>query len=68
MQQYITTIQRSDNTSTLSRNIVQTTNDFDSIREAIIEKGVEVPVGTATSEYAEKIKEISGQEPPPLVL
>lgn len=44
--------------STLNKNINQTIQDFDAIREAIIEKGVDVPAGTSTSQYAEKIGEI----------
>jgi len=38
--------------------ITQAISDFDGIKGAIIEKGVEVPTSTATSEYAEKILEI----------
>lgn len=44
--------------STLNKNIQQTIQDFDAIKEAIIEKGVEVPDRTPTSEYEQKIKEI----------
>ena len=39
---------------TLSKNIHQAINDFDAIKEAIIEKGVEVPDRTPTSEYEQK--------------
>lgn len=44
--------------STLSKNVQQATEDFDSIRDAIIEKGVEVPSSTPTSQYADKIGQI----------
>lgn len=46
--------------ATLSKNVEQTTKDFDAIKSAIIEKGVEVPDRTPTSEYAEKILQIEG--------
>jgi len=42
----------------LSENITQAIADFDSIQDAIIEKGVSVPYGTPTSEYGDKIKAI----------
>lgn len=44
--------------STLSQNVHQAIHDFDNIKDAIIEKGVEISEGTHTSEYAEKIQEI----------
>ena len=44
--------------STLSQNIRRVTSDFDNIRDAIVEKGVSVPAGTATARYAEKILDI----------
>lgn len=44
--------------STLNENIQQAINDFDGIQEAIIEKGVDVPIGTSTKEYGDKIREI----------
>lgn len=44
--------------STLNENIQQAINDFDDIKEAIIEKGVDVPAGTPTSKYGDKIREI----------
>lgn len=44
--------------ATLSENITQAIEDFDSIQQSIIEKGVEVPEGTPTKEYSEKILEI----------
>lgn len=44
--------------ATLNENITQTINDFDSIRQSIIAKDVEVPEGTPTSQYAEKIQQI----------
>lgn len=44
--------------ATLSQNIDKTIHDFDSIRDAIRQQGVEVPDGTDTSEYAEKILDI----------
>ena len=43
---------------TLNENIHQAIEDFDNIKSAIIEKGVAVPIGTSTSDYGEKIKEI----------
>lgn len=43
---------------TLNENIHQAIDDFDNIKSAIIEKGVAVPIGTSTSDYGEKIKEI----------
>lgn len=44
--------------STLNKNIHQAIQDFDSIQQAIIDKGVEVPSDTPTREYDEKIREI----------
>lgn len=44
--------------ATLSNNIARAIRDFDSIETAIEEKGVEVPKGTPTSSYDQKIKEI----------
>ena len=44
--------------STLNKNIQQTIQDFDAIKDAIEYQGVDVPVGTPTSEYEQKIKEI----------
>lgn len=44
--------------STLNSNITKAIHDFDEIKDAIIEKGVEVPSGSDTSEYAQKILEI----------
>lgn len=43
---------------TLSENINQAISDFDGIKQAIIDKGVDVPSGTPTSEYGTKIGEI----------
>ena len=43
---------------TLVQNVTQAISDFDSIKQAIVSKGVKVPYGTKTSEYAEKIKGI----------
>lgn len=45
--------------ATLKENINQAIADFDSIKEAIENKGVEVPNGTPTSQYGSKINEIS---------
>ena len=45
-------------TKTLSENINQAISDFGSIKQAIIDKGVEVPSGTPTSQYGAKIGEI----------
>lgn len=44
--------------ATLSQNVKQVIHDFDTIKDAIEYKGVEIPEGTHTSEYAEKIQEI----------
>lgn len=46
-------------TKTLSQNVNQAISDFDSIKQAIIENGGEVPDGTPTSQYAELIEEIA---------
>ena len=43
---------------TLSENINQAISDFSGIKQAIIDKGVEVPSGTPTSQYGTKIGEI----------
>lgn len=43
---------------TLNENINQAINDFKGVKQAIIEKGVEIPSGTPTSEYGAKISEI----------
>ena len=50
--------------STLSQNIEQATKDFDDIKSAIIEQGVEVPDGTPTSEYGDKVRQIEGGSAP----
>lgn len=44
--------------ATLKENINQAIADFDSIKEAIENQGVEVPNGTPTSQYGSKIDEI----------
>lgn len=44
--------------STLSQNVKQAIHDFDAIKDAIEYQGVDVPVGTPTSGYEQKIKEI----------
>lgn len=44
--------------ATLKENINQAIADFDSIKEAIENRGVEVPNGTPTSQYGSKINEI----------
>ncbi len=44
--------------ATLSENISQAIDDFDDIKDAIIAKGVSVPSGTPTSQYASKIGDI----------
>ena len=46
--------------ATLEENIAQAISDFDDIQAAIEEKGVEVPRGTDTSQYGNKIRQISG--------
>lgn len=42
-------------TRTITENVNQAINDFGNIKQAIIDKGIEVPNGTPTSEYADKI-------------
>lgn len=44
--------------ATLAQNIQRAINDFNSIENAIVQKGVPVPDGTPTSEYGEKILSI----------
>lgn len=46
--------------ATLEQNIEQAIADFDDIEAAIKEQGVEVPDGTDTSEYGNKIRQIVG--------
>lgn len=46
--------------ATLEENINQAIADFDDIEAAIKEQGVDVPAGTDTSEYGNKIRQISG--------
>ena len=45
-------------TNTINENVEQAILDFGTIKQAIIDKGVEVPEGTPTSQYATKIGEI----------
>ena len=45
--------------ASLEENIKQAISDFDDIEAAIIEQGVDVPVGTDTSEYGNKIRSIA---------
>ena len=45
-------------TKTLNENINQAISDFNGIKQAIIDKGVQVPNGTPTSQYGTKIGEI----------
>ena len=42
-------------TRTITENVNQAVQDFDNIKQAIIDKGIEIPNGTPTSEYADKI-------------
>lgn len=44
--------------ATLAQNIQRAINDFNSIENAIVQKGVPVPDGTPTSEYAEKVEDV----------
>lgn len=44
--------------ATLSQNISQAINDFNSIKSAIEDKGVTVPSGTPTADYADLIENI----------
>lgn len=46
--------------ATLEENINQAIADFDDIKAAIEEQGVEVPNGTDTSEYGNKVRSIQG--------
>lgn len=53
-------------TNTLTQNINQAINDFKGVRQALMDKGVEIPSGTPTSQYGAKIGEIQtggGQQP-----
>ena len=45
---------------TISENINQAISDFKGIKQAIIDRGIEIPEGTPTSEYGAKIEEIKG--------
>ena len=45
-------------TKTLSENINQAISDLNGVKQALIDKGVEIPSGTKTSEYGAKIGEI----------
>ena len=42
-------------TRTITENVNQAVQDFDNIKQARIDKGIEIPNGTPTSEYADKI-------------
>lgn len=46
--------------ATLAQNIQRAINDFNSIENAIVQKGVPVPDGTPTSEYAALIGKLPG--------
>lgn len=46
--------------ATLAQNIQRAIDDFDSIENAIVRKGVEVPAGTPTSAYAGLIGKLPG--------
>lgn len=46
---------------TISENINQAISDFKGIKQALINKGIEIPQGTPTSEYGAKIGEIGGE-------
>lgn len=50
--------------ATLKENILQAISDFDSIKEAIIECGVDVPHGTDTKEYGNLVRKILQNIPP----
>lgn len=45
---------------TLGENINQAISDLNGVKQALIDKGVEIPSGTKTSEYGAKIGEIEG--------
>ena len=45
-------------TKTLGENINQAINDLNRVKQALIDKGVQIPLGTKTSEYGAKIGEI----------
>lgn len=49
--------------ATLSENVEQAIKDFDDIKDAIIEQGVEVADATPTSEYGDKVRQIEGTAP-----
>lgn len=44
--------------ATLTQNVYRAIDDFNSIENAIVQKGVPVPDGTPTSEYAEKVEDV----------
>lgn len=46
--------------NSLNKNINQAISDLKGIKQAILDKGVEIPTGTPTSEYGNKISKISG--------
>ena len=51
--------------NSLSQNINQAISDLNGVKQAIIDKGVEIPSGTKTSEYGAKISEIQTGEGTP---
>lgn len=42
----------------LAKNVIQAVNDFHDIKEKIKSKGISLPIGTKTSEYADKIGQL----------
>lgn len=48
--------------ATLMQNIEQSIQDFNNIKQALIDKNIEVPDGTKTSEYGNLIKNITDSE------
>lgn len=44
--------------ATLAQNVYRAIDDFNAIENAIVGKGVPVPAGTPTSEYAEKVEDV----------
>ena len=46
--------------NSLTQNVNQAISDFAGIKQAIVDKGVAIPSGTPTSQYAGKIGQIAG--------
>jgi len=42
----------------LTQNVLQAVSDFNGIKNAIVQKGIDIPLGTKTSEYKDKISRL----------